>query len=422
MRPADVRAWAAVGGFGLVFFQITAATYSSLGVVLPDMVRDQGWTWTQAGLGFTLMGAATGGSSTVPSMLIRRIGVRPTLVLGTAVITAGFVCFSLTRSPLVYFLGAVLCGVGFQMQAVIPATFVLAALFPRRGLPFGVYFAAGSAGGVAGPVLALAVIRAFDHQWRLFWLIQAGAAIVAGLTCVALVGGPAWLARRAAQTDAALADPVASQAAPSAKAARIYRTAEAWTARQALRTSQFYVLLAAYFAHLLIAIVVSGVSVAHLTERGVDATVAGVMLSLESLVGVAGRAVGGVLGDIVEPRRLLLFALAALSLGGTALSVADAYPMMLVYVIGSGLGFGLVSVVVPLLLLNYYGRKHNLEIFALTALIGAVSASGTLIAGAIRDQTGGFAPAIQIFALAAAVVLAAALFMRPPTRRAEAAL
>lgn len=407
----QARDWVLVAAFALVLFLITASTYASLGVVLPTMVREEHWSWTVAGLGFTLLGAATGASSFIPAFLIRRLGVRATLAMGACVMAAGFVCLGLTHGPVVYCLGATLCGVGFQAMALIPGTHVLAALFSRRGLPFGVYFSAGSAGGVAGPLAALLVMRLVHGQWRIFWLAQGLVTLAVGALCVALLGPPAWLARRARRTDAE-----AAMGAARMGGSRVYRTAVDWTARQALRTPQFYILLAAYFGHLLIAIIVSGLSVAHLTERGVTATVAGVMLGLESLITCAGRAIGGALGDRVDPRHLLLAGLAALGFGAAALSVASDYPMMLLYAVGSGLGCGLTSLAVTLLLLNYYGRTHNLEIFSLTCLIGALSASGALIAGAIRDLAGGFGLAFQLFALVIVTVLAAVAFMRPPLR------
>jgi MFS family permease len=318
MSKIDWRPWLLVAAFSLVLFLITASTYSSLGVVLPNMVREEGWSWTVAGLGFTLLGAATGGSSFIPAFLIRRIGVRMTLTVGTLAMAAGFGCLSITHGPLVYFLGAALCGVGFQSMALIPGTHVLAQVFTRRALPFGIYFTAGSAGGVAGPMIALAIMRLFHDQWRLFWMTQAVAAIFVGGICVALVGSPSWLSARAEQTDREVADEAAKPRTSS-----VYRTAIDWTARQAVRTPQFYILLAAFFGHMLVGITVAALSIAHLSERGVAATVAGVMLSLESLVGTAGRAIGGALGDVVDPRHILVFALAALGVGALALSIAD---------------------------------------------------------------------------------------------------
>jgi MFS family permease len=119
-------------------------------------------------------------------------------------------------------------------------------------------------------------------------------------------------------------------------------------------------------------------------------------------------------GDRIDPKRLLVLALAALVIGSAALSVAQDTAMMLVYAVGSGIGFGLTLLAVSVLLLNYYGRRHNLEIFATTCLVGAASALGPAIGGVVRDATGSFAPTFQALALVSAAVLVAAIFMKPP--------
>ena len=105
---------------------------------------------------------------------------------------------------------------------------------------------------------------------------------------------------------------------------------------------QFYILAAAYFGHLLVGVTVSSLSVAYLTERGVTDTVAVAMLSLEALVQTAGRAIGGLIGDLIDPRYILIFALAAAErVGAAALSMARDYPMLLTFAIGKRLfGFG----------------------------------------------------------------------------------
>jgi MFS family permease len=416
MDRFEWRPWVLVAAFSLVLFLITAGTYNALGVVLPAMVKDERWSWTEAGFGYTLLGGATGLSSFLPSALIQRFGVRVALLCGTAVMAVGFLCLAVAPGVLVYFAGAALCGVGYQMLALIPGTHVLAAMFRHRALPFGVYFTSAALGGVAGPFMVFAVMRAFHDQWRVFWLAQMLGAIVVGLICAAITPRAAELAKDSQATDAALAEETRSPGRH-----RVYRTPVDWTPGAAFRTPQFYVLLAAYFGHLLIGATVASVSVAHLTQRGVATVTAGSLLSLEALMQMAGRTLGGLVGDLIDPRYLLIASLAFLAVGSAALSVARDYPTMLVYAVGSGLGFGLALLSVTVLLLNYYGRAHNLEIFSTTCLIGAVSALGPTIAGALRDATGSFGSTFQIFAVVIAIILAAALFMRPP-RPAAASL
>jgi len=412
MVPAHWRPWVQLAALSLVLFLITAATYSSLGVVLPMMVKDQHWTWTEAGLGFTLLGAFTGGSSMIPAWLIRRFGVARTILSGGAMMVLGFLCLWATRSLAVYWLGAALCGVGYQSMALIPGTHVLGAVFRNRARAFGVYFTFGSLGGVAGPWMVFGILDLFPGQWRLFWMTMAIAAAVAGLICALSVGSSRWLAEVGRETDHELAEDDAKPAVH-----HVYRTTEDWTVKEALATPQFYILVAAYFSHLLCGVTVASLSVAHLTELGVAATAAGAMLSFESLMQVLGRAGGGLLGDRIDPRHTLIFALAVQILGSGVLSVANSYPLMVIYAIGTGLGFGLTVLAVTVLLLNYYGRKHNLEIFSLTCLVGAASALGPVIGGAIRDRLGSFAPTFQIYAAVIFLVFVATLFMRPPRKR-----
>ncbi|HZC15493.1 MAG TPA: MFS transporter [Caulobacteraceae bacterium] len=418
MRKIEWRPWILVSVFSALLFLITAATYNALGVVLPAMVREEGWSWTEAGFGFTLLGAATGASSFLPPVLIRRWGVRTTLLCGTAVMASGFFCLGETHRALVYFVGTTLCGIGYQMMALIPGTYVLAVMFKHRALPFGIYFASAAVGGIAGPFMVFAIMALSHGQWRDFWMTQAVAAVAVGIICALAVGGPAALEKASEETDREVAAEAAAEAARP-RAGGVYRTVVDWTTREALRTPQFYILLAAYFGHLLIGVTVASVSVAHLTQRGVSATVAGTMLSIDALMQTAGRTFGGLIGDLIDPRWLLIAGLGALVVGSAALSVASSYPMMLLYAVGSGVGFGLTLLTVTVLLLNYYGRKHNLEIFSITCLIGVVSALGPTIGGALRDLTGSFTSTFQLFAGVITVILVAVVFMRPPRHTAS---
>ena len=189
-----------------------------------------------------------------------------------------------------------------------------------------------------------------------------------------------------------------------------------------MATPQFAILLAAYFGHLLVGVTVASLSVAHLTQRGVSMTVALSLLSLEALMQTAGRAGATLAGDRVDPKLMLLFALASLVVGSAALSIADTEVLRLIYAIGSGLGFGLTALAVSMLLLNYFGRTSNLEIFARTTLVGAFSALGPTLGGQLRDLTGGFASTFQISAAVIAVVFVAVAAMRPPRASPEPAV
>ncbi len=402
--------WRALGLlilFSLLNFQINASTFNALGVVLPDMVQDLKWNWTEAGFGFTVLGATVGLSSLAPAYVIRRFGVRTSVLVGVAIMTAGFIFLNRTSGIWTFFTGAALCGLGYQMISLITGVHVIAALFHRRGLPLGLYFTFGALGGVAGPWTVWAVNQLAPHNWRFFWAAQGLLIVILGLACAALCGGRAWLAQVGARTDATLnaEEPVPAEGG-------------GWTVARAIRTPQFLILLAAYFAQLLVGTSVAALSVAHLTQRGVASTAALGMLSVEALAQTLARSAAAALGERLDPKVMLLAALGAAAVGVGTLSFARDYPSMLLYAVASGIGFGLAGLAVTLLLLKYFGRAHNLEIFARICLVGAPAALGSTLGGRLRDATGAFGSAFQLYAVLTALVLIAATFMRPPALKA----
>lgn len=409
------RSWLLLGALSLLLFLITASTFSSLGVVLPAMIKEQGWAFGPAFLGFTFLGAFCGGSSKLPALLIRRIGVRGTIVAGSAVMVAGFTCLAASPGLAVYLVGTALLGVGYQMMALIPGTHVLSMLFKKRALPFGIYFTIGSLGGVVGPWMAVSGMEMAHGGWRPYWWAQAVASVLVGALCAALVGGKAWLEAAAVETDKAVAEEI--QAAPAN--AKVWRTPVDWTVKEAIRTPQFYVILAAYFAHLLGGVTAVSLAPTHFSEIGVASAVAVTFISLESLMQVVARMGGGLLGDRIDPRWLLAGAQGMMAVGLLALTHATTWPLLMLFAVGVGVGFGLTVLAVSILLLNYYGRKNNLEIFSLVCLVGAVSALGPVIGGLMRDRLGGFAPTFQLFAAVIGVIFVAALFMRPPRKATQ---
>jgi MFS family permease len=173
-----------------------------LGVVIPAMVPELGWSWEHAFLGFTILGVFTGLSSWLPALLIRRIGVRGAVLVGVAVMAGGLACLSRVHALPIYFVGTALCGIGFQMAALIPGTHVLSAIFKERALPFGIYFTFGALGGVAGPWMVVSALGATHNDWRLYWALQAAVVGLVGLVCAVAVGGPRWLEQAGAALDA----------------------------------------------------------------------------------------------------------------------------------------------------------------------------------------------------------------------------
>jgi cyanate permease len=163
---------------------------------------------------------------------------------------------------------------------------------------------------------------------------------------------------------------------------------------------------------------VNAVSVAHLMSRGITAAVAGGMMSVEALINAGARLLGGVIVRWIDAKTLLLMALAMTIVGLLALSAARDLPTMLVYAAGVGVGYGLTFFASTILLLDYFGRGPNLELFAAINLISTIGAGGPAFAGFIADHTGSFVPAFTILEGLVLMVLIAVTLMHRPRWRA----
>ena len=390
--------------FSLLFFLITAATFTSLGVVLPSMIKELQWSWADAGLGFTLLGLACGLSSYLPAFFIRKVGVRATLLLGTLILMAGFGRLYSAHGIAAYFIGTTLLGIGFSFVATVPGTHVIGRLFEKQSLAFGIYFTLGGLGGVVGPWIYFLAVNVWG-SWRMHWGLCGALLAGAGLlTCLVLREGERETAHAAG----------VGQRIQAASSKSIYRTTETWSARQALRTWQFYVIAAAYTSFLLCGITVNSFAVAHLGDRGFSPEIAASLLSAQALINAFSRVGGGVFGEFVEPKKLLAGSLALIIVGVLALSAGNSWPMLILFTAGIGIGYGMTFLATSVLLSNYFGRGPYLELFSVTNLISTVACISPFLAGAIKDHTGSFSMAFLMIAIVPILVLLATLATRPP--------
>ena len=117
----------------------------------------------------------------------------------------------------------------------------------------------------------------------------------------------------------------------------------------------------------------------------------------------------------------MILSLSAVTIGSWGLAEATGWPLMWLYIIGVGIGFGLSFLSATMLLLDYFGKKPNLELFSIMCMISTVAAIGPLIGGWVRDQTGNFHGLLLTHAIISAVLLTGAVLLRPPAKATAAA-
>jgi MFS family permease len=402
LAPAPTNRWLAFASLSLIYFVVSAGAFSSLGVALPAMVRELGWSWSDAGLGYTLLGVACGLASPFPALLIRRLGVRWTMAIGMSVMIGGFSTMALAHPVWSYLLATILIGTSFSLVSTVPGSHVLTEVFKSRSTALGAYFAIGTMGGFAGPLLYVGIEK-LTGGWRPYWWTYVAMALAAGLFAVATT--PRRHDERAHRTEAP------EQASPG----EMIEGLGDWTVRRALMTPQFYVILGVYTTYLLINTTAHAFGVEHLIERGVAKPDAALMLSGEALIGVCVSLLGGWLGERLSTKALMLTCMGAVAIGQFALAEAHSWGLMSVFSVGVGIGYGLSFMPPTIMLLKYFGKRANLELFSIMCLLSTLAAAGPAFGGWAKDTFGSFEGLFLICGGITSAMFVATLFLRPPT-------
>jgi len=135
---------------------------------------------------------------------------------------------------------------------------------------------------------------------------------------------------------------------------------------------------------------------------------------MEALIGAAVSSIGGLIGEKVSPRTLLIIALTGTTVGMAGLAEAHDILLMSVFAVGLGVGFGLSFVASTMLLLRYFGPKLYLELYSVMCLLSTAAALGPAYGGHVRDVLGSFSQVFWACCGITAVMLVATLFLKPP--------
>ena len=389
----------------LFFFFITAATFSSLGVVLPYMIEDYSWSWSQAGTGFSLLALMVGLAGALPAWTIRRFGIKATYIIGSVVMACGFILIAAGTGLYRYWTGAGLLGVGFALCATVPGIHFINDWLPdRRSFAIGLYMTLGGLGAVAGPP-AVTLVVSQTGSWRLHWWTMTAAILLLMLLAIGFIRDRASEDRRAGNGDAP---------AEEKTSGKVYRTKTDWRYRDALRTPQYYVIVAALTLTLFCTLTMNSWAFTHLGLLGISTALATLALSADGLVNALSRTLGGVLATRIDPKWLLVAALIGEMVGMLALSVADNPVMLFIFAVGEGFGFGVCFLATALLLLNYFGEKDNPELLGTMNFLTTAAMAGPVLAGYIAGKAGGFSMVFQLNAALLLIVILVVAGMKPP--------
>lgn len=350
-------------------FATSLLPYSAFTLLIIPFTKHFGWTRTEFSFATTFIFIFGAASLWPIGRIADKFGIRPVILIGTAVVGLVTLAMSLQTASLAQ-LYAYYALLGIFGSTGVAYLKLVAALFTQnRGKALAILGAESTVAAALVPLMTNALLLGFG--WRAMYLVF-GALILAIIPLLYFT----------------LEEPgqAASKASASAPAL------EGMSIKQALRDGVFWLITLAGMAGMVIATGVMSHLVPALIGKGFSQTLAVEMTSLSTLVGLGGTLVGGYLVD-----RFFTTKVAA---PFSALSALGAFLLMVVTASRGGLPVLIVAMALGGFALNAYrpmGTYFQTRYFGLAAfteiaavqymIINPVSAFSTPFVGAIYDRT-----------------------------------
>ena len=401
--PLVAVAWV-LYGFGV------APAFYSWGFFLPEVIAELGISRTQSGQIFGVYAFVGAAVSPLVGWALGRFGIRWMITAGSLGAAVGFWLTSRADSIVeLYVAFSIVTAATHAFATLLPAQTLASNWFLKnRALAMGIIL---TAGGVVGPLwLQLDAWLLEHYSWRTGWVLIAGLSIV-------LAGIAALLVRDRPEDVGQLQDGAASEDELRRIAAKLgAEYGSGWTAAEAVRTPQFYLMVLCGLGYAMPWYVLNAHGRLHLQDLGMSPQVAAAILGSMALVSTFGR-LGGFLADKITPTRTLGIALVIEAVGSALLLVARAQPLAYAAVILIGIGFGMSYISIAAAFSSFFGRKAFATTTGTRFLIGGVfNAVTPALAGLAFERTGSYAPAFIGLVAIGLIGATVAFTLRPPRR------
>ena len=402
--------WWIAGALALVSFSRVPFFNPVLGIFIAPLEEEFGWSRT------TIVGAlslGTVGAAVIAPFLgpvVDRYGGRAFIVASVAVCGVLLLLLAAVGEIWEFYL---LFGLG---RAIVLSILDIAIVVTvanwfirQRGRAMGL-MALGSRGGVVVmPLVTLLFLSLFD--WR-------AAFLALGVVVLIVAVAPPWLVVRRRPEDVGQR-PDGDSPRPPELLEESEGADPRWTARQAIRTRAFWLLLLGTSQLYLVGGAVSLTMVSHFQDNGLSQGTAVTVVTLWALVGIGGGMAGGELRRRL-PIRYSLPAASALTAGAVAwLIVVDNVWMAYVFAAWHGATFGVQLPLQMTSFPDYFGRWSVGAIRGLTAPVQlGLNALGPLLATLVFDSRGSYDLIFGVFAGLMGVGAVLILLAAPPRHKA----
>ena len=392
----------AAGGLQLLSGLLWMHSYGAYVVLLQD---EFGWSKALVAGAFALTRIESGILGPLQGWLTDKYGPRIVLGVGVVIFGIGFMAFSQITTLLEFYLTFALIAVGSSLGGFATVMVSIVNWFSRhRAKAVALSQMGYSLGGLAVPVVIIC-LEAFG--WRTTAFYSGAMVIVVGFPLVFLV-------RHRPQDYGELVDGGSQlniEGMPM-----VFTSGRDFTARQAVRTSSFWLISMGHACALLTVSSLMVHLVSHLSE-GLDYSLGQAGLVVAALTGfqMLGQIGGGFIGDRFNKQLIcvvcMLFHTAALFL----LANATELWMVILFTAMHGLAWGIRGPLMVALRADYFGPSSFGTIMGFSSLIVMLGMSiGPIYAGYMADTHGDYVTGFSVLGIGALLGSLCFVFARAP--------
>lgn len=386
--------WAWLGIVSVNGFLLIGGMLTSLTVYASVMQRHFGWSEAAMGGGPVALLLGMSAGNLLVGAAMRRLGLRGTFSLGTAIAATGWIAAGFTRSLAPFAVAMAGAGFGVGMATIVPGIALISETFhERKGLAIALFIGACALASFTMPILTGTLIAWLG--WRAaFWTVGG----VSGLICLALL-------RRLPQKpgDMPASSTAATKTAPAGPSQR----------QVAAMTGYWMLVLGLTLSQLGMNGVLFNV-IAYLQKNGYAATDAIRIYGIANLMSLPGLLIGGYISDRIDGR-IILPAVLALQTAGTAMLLGvgtGSWNKLAVagFIAIWGSVSGLPAQSGAMVLNEMIGqRAYPAMLGILFTIAGVVGALAPILMGWLYMATGGYTWPITMLALLALLAMLAVL-------------
>jgi predicted MFS family arabinose efflux permease len=396
--------WRIVSASFFVQFVTSGTTFYPYGVLLKPISEDLGISRFAVGTAlsiFMLVGALTG---PLIGREVDRRGARGLMLLGTGLMSAGFLAFAHIESVVgLYLAFGGIVALGAALLGPITNTALVASWFHQaRGTALGISQIGISISGMVMAYVTTWLVAAYGWRGAILSFTAVPLLLVAPVVAAVVVNRPQ---DRGLQPDGLVLEPGAAPPAPPLP--------EPGSLREALRERDLWLIALAVGLNFTVSGSVLQVIHSHVSDLGYTAARAAGVLSLMAGTAALGKPLFGTLADRTSVRSAVAASIGCQVVGLVAILLAPDYAALLGASVIFGLGCGGQIPLFGLLAVARFGAARLGRMMgAAMLLMLPLQLAGLPFATAMFDRNGSYAPAFVSF-LGFYAVATVALFRLP---------